>query len=377
MHERYIKMYIDFLLGEGACERTIHSYKHTIKQFLSVVNRANPEDINKDDIQKFKTWCNTIGNNGKPYDRNTLIPKYSAVKIFVTEIIKKPVEWKRKLKPPKLEIKPKEVLTEDEIRRLFSASKEDKRDNSIIKTLYFTTIRRSELQMINIEDIDFENQTLITWGMNSKGNHHDIRNIHEIALKSIKEYQKTKFIHPHPKRRKGETTEDYNKRLEDIHKAIFLNRSGTRRIGKMDLSQLLKRYGVIAGITKRIYPHLLRSSGATHLSNGGMSLPEIQAQTKHRSMETLVKHYINPNKERVKKAYTDVFNQFSEEETPTQQIEVKQTDTQPTPQSKPKQDETDKTDKYIAWLNNGKIDETTFLKLVSSSNKDTSLVGYM
>jgi hypothetical protein len=136
---------------------------------------------------------------------------------------------------------------------------------------------------------------------------------------------------------------------------------------------------MIAGIKKRVYPHLFRGSSATHLLMGGMSVPEIQSQTKHRSMETLVKHYINPSKEKVKKDYTEIFDKYNYEETPIPQPETKQPEvTQSTtkPKLKPKQDDTDKTDRYISLLNEGKISEDTFVKLMTFNNKDNSLVGY-
>ncbi len=371
MAKTHIDKYIDYLLGEGVAKGTIRVYTKAVEQFLTAIGKSNPEDLTEDDIQKYKTWCNTKGNNGKPFDKNSLIPKYSGVKIFITEVLKKPESWKKRLKTSSVEVKPKELLTEDEIKRLFSASKHDKRDNAILRTLYFTTIRRSELQNLNIEDIDFENETITTW--NGKGGHHDVRNIHPIALKSINEYLKIRYVSPKPYRRKGEKKQDYENRLNDVQKALFLNRAGTQRLGITDVHYLLRRYGAIAGIKKRLYPHLLRGSSATHMSNAGMSLVEIQAQTKHRSLETLTKHYINPSKERVKKVYTEVFNQFSDEQIPKPQPEIK-----PMPEPQPKsQPEDDKTDKYIALLEKGLIGREDFLKLMTSENKQANLVGYM
>ena len=105
-----------------------------------------------------------------------------------------------------------------------------------------------------------------------------------------------------------------------------------------------------------------------------MSLVAIQAQTKHRCLETLTKHYINPySKERVKKAYTEVFNQFSDEQIPILQPEIKPTSE---PQPKP-QPEDDKTDRYIALLEKGLIGREDFLKLMTSEKKQDNLVGYM
>ena len=67
------------------------------------------------------------------------------------------------------------------------------------------------------------------------------------------------------------------------------------------------------------------------------------------------------------------FKPYWEDDKPTLKPEAKQPEIQP----KPKQDDTDKTDRYFALLRNGLIVKEDFIKLVTSNNKETTLVGHM
>ena len=210
------------------------------------------------------------------------------------------------LKTPTVRIKPREILTEDEIWRLFTASKYNRRDNAIIKVLYYTAIRKGELIKLNVEHIYFENKTITTWY--AKGGYSDVRNIHDKALESIKEYLDYRYVNPQPIRRNEETDEEYHKRIRDNNECLFLNKTGTGRIGKSDIHYGLKKYAIMSGIQKIVYPHMLRRSSSTHLYQNGLGIVEVQAITKHRNIDTLTKHYINPSKERVTKLYNDAFD---------------------------------------------------------------------
>jgi site-specific recombinase XerD len=278
-----LKAFEKYLLSNNKSKETIQSYIRTIKQFLDLVNKL-PEQICKEDIEKYKYWAHEI----KHYDRNSLTPKYCAIKSYL-ELLEIPDKELKsyKLSPPKIEVKPKTPLTRQEIQKLFEITKDNLLDHAILKTLYYSTIRRKELCNLNIQDIDFQRQKIRTI---SKGGHYDERNLHPDALKVIGDYL---VLRNQPK---------------DGHEnALFLNTEG-ERIGKTYLSTMINKYTKEAGITKRVYPHLFRASSITHMHNAGASIPEIMAQSKHRSVDTLVKHYICPSEERFKEVYLNTLS---------------------------------------------------------------------
>ena len=155
-------------------------------------------------------------------------------------------------------------------------------------------------------------------------------------------------------------------------KALFLNCYG-RRIGRCDVTSTLKRYALASGITnKRVYPHLMRIFGITHLAQKGINLKIIQQQSRHSDIKTLM-GYVQPTEQETKNEYLKGISLY--DETPTKPI---QPDIKPQkPQPKPKINTSDKTDKYIALLKDGLIGKGDFLKLINKDDNDTTTNEYI
>jgi len=367
-NETHIQKFKEYLLGERCSSSTIHSYTKTIEQFLKLINK-NSEDIDQSDIQKFKNYCNTIANNGKPYDGNTLVPKYSAIKSYI-RYLGMPEEWinKRNLRVHGIEPKPKQnSLTSKQTQDIFKASEENIRDNAILKVLYHTSIRKSELINLNLDDVDYTKQTITTWKM--KGNLSVKRPIHSIALDSIKAYLEIRAVNTILNKRKFETQEHYEERKQDIKQALFLNRSGTHRLGKKDMTTLLKNYSSKAKIPFNVNPHMIRHAFVTHAYYIlGWNLKDIQNQTKHKSTDVLIQHYVDIDKEKYQKKYEEDFNKLSNNEEPTPKEEDYTPQPKPEPKPQSKKEEIDKTGKYIAMFKDKLIDEEEFFKLTTNTN---------
>jgi len=243
-----------------------------------------PNDIVEKDIEKYKLYAIQV----KQYDINTLIPKYSAINAFM-ELLKKPI----KLKPPKKRVKNKIPLTIEEVKQLFQASEEDFRDNAVLKVLYYGQLRRSELENLDVEDIDFERQKIrINKG---KGNQYDEINIHPDALKSISNYLKIRELP-----------------AIDHEYALFLS-SERNRIGRTDIHNTVKKYAYKAGIKKRVYPHLFRISSITHMAEKGLNLEEIRMQSRHKRYDTL-QSYVQMSNNHIKKVYMKSMNLYNNDE---------------------------------------------------------------
>ena len=281
--QKNIGEFENYLISNNCSKATIKSYKRTITQLLTFLNKY-PVDIVEKDIEKYKLYVIQV----KQYDINTLIPKYSAINAFM-EYLKKPI----KLKPPRKRIKNKIPLTIVEVKQLFQTSEDDFRDNAILKVLYYGQLRRSELVNLNIDDIDFERQKIrINQG---KGNQYDEINIHPEALKSISNYLKIRDVP-----------------LPDHENALFLSRE-RRRIGRTDIHSTIKKYAHRAGIKKRVYPHLFRISSITHMAEKGLNLEEIRMQSRHKRYDTL-QSYVQMSNNHIKKVYMKSMNLYNDTE---------------------------------------------------------------
>jgi hypothetical protein len=130
---------------------------------------------------------------------------------------------------------------------------------------------------------------------------------------------------------------------------MFFNIDG-KPLSPQGIYYLVKSYGAKAGITKRVYPHLFRTTSATILLRRGVSLYDIQEQLGHTNLDTTRK-YLRPFRASTHKS---IVNGFKQPE-PTPQPQQPETQEQPKQESKPDKEPQEKpkpksepTDSYIA-----------------------------
>jgi len=152
-------------------------------------------------------------------------------------------------------------LTMEEVRRLIEVA-EDPRDNLIVKILYITGVRVSELVSIRRRDIDFENGDIKVMGKGAK------ERIVNISSPRVREQAR-----------------QYCQGFDDDQQLFPLHTVTIER----DIKALAKA----AGIKKHVTPHKLRHSFATHLYLAGGKLVGIQKLLGHESLSTtqIYTHY--------------------------------------------------------------------------------------
>ena len=183
-----------------------------------------------------------------------------------------------------------DTLSVDEVDALLDAaaadgSAEGPRNRAMLELLYASGLRVTELVSLNMDDIDMEQGTLRCLG---KGSKERIIPVHPEALAMISEYIETA-------RPAGKNGRQGGKR------ALFMNRSGTH-LTRQGFWVILKAAAKRAGITKKITPHTLRHSFATHLLEGGASLRNVQELLGHASITT-TQVYTHLTSEHVRNEY--------------------------------------------------------------------------
>jgi len=158
------------------------------------------------------------------------------------------------------------VLSVDEVDRLLAApNRADERgvrDAAMLETLYATGLRVSELVRLRLRDINFDAGYLVAFG---KGRKERLVPIGEVALVGLRAYLET----ARAKFTAGRATD-----------TLFLTNRG-RGMTRQGFWKLIGRYAIVAGIHKRISPHKLRHSFATHLLERGADLRAVQAMLGH------------------------------------------------------------------------------------------------
>ena len=148
------------------------------------------------------------------------------------------------------------------------------RNRAILELFYSSGLRLSELAGLNIIDLDL-NQALVK--VRGKGRKERIIPIGGPARLTVQEYL-------------TKTTALRNKIAEDIFKMpLFLNARG-ERITTRSIARIVDEVTKKSGIGRKISPHALRHSFATHLLNAGADLRSIQELLGHESLSTTQKY---------------------------------------------------------------------------------------
>jgi integrase/recombinase XerC len=148
------------------------------------------------------------------------------------------------------------------------------RDRAIIELLYSSGIRVGELAGLNMIDIDFAGGLLKVKG---KGRKERIVPVGGPALSALEAYLKKR-------------EELIKGRVEHYPEApVFLNRTGTR-LTTRSVGRIIDKYVALSGVNRKISPHVLRHTFATHLMDAGADLRVIQELLGHESLSTTQKY---------------------------------------------------------------------------------------
>jgi len=164
-----------------------------------------------------------------------------------------------------------EVLTHDEVDALLAAPNPDEplawRDRALLEIAYATGVRVSELVGLQLGDLWFDDALVRVMGKGSKERHVPIG---RRALGAAALYARE--IRPTLDRGKSDGR-------------FFLNARGTP-LSRVGAWAIIKRCAERAGIPKRVSPHILRHTFATHLLEGGADLRAVQEMLGHADLST-------------------------------------------------------------------------------------------
>ena len=170
-------------------------------------------------------------------------------------------------------------LKEREVRRLLNAPEREKlRDRLILRMLYRCGLRVSELTSLRIEDIEFEEGTLMV--RHGKGGRDRLIPVDHQTMDMI-EY----FV--------DEETSGY---------LILSERN--EQLSTRQVERIVEQYGRLANIEQPIHPHMLRHSFAVHCLKSGMNLRTVQKMLGHSSLTT-TQIYLDITGDDIKQDYFD------------------------------------------------------------------------
>ncbi len=155
------------------------------------------------------------------------------------------------------------------------------RDHAMLETLYSTGMRVGELVALDVADMDFFAGMVKLRG---KGKKERMVPITERALRAIRSYLKER-----------------PPTIDHRPNAVFVNHLG-KRITTRSVARIVERYARLVSLKRKISPHTIRHSFATHLLDRGADIRAVQELLGHSSLST-TQIYTHVTTQRLKEAY--------------------------------------------------------------------------
>jgi integrase/recombinase XerD len=273
-----VEQFLNYTTVErGLSPNTIAAYRNDLTQFVdflqsrdsSLQGNGSWKRIGTDALTAFVLDLHERGYSDKTKTRKVASTK--ALFGFLLEegvIDKNPME---DFASPGVGESLPETLSVEEVEALLSAGEADTpmslRDRAIIEIMYATGVRVSELVSLDIDDVDLDENFVRCMG---KGSKERIIPVHDEAVEAVRVY-----------------LQDGRESLAGpaAGRALFVSRKGGR-LTRQALWLILKGRAQAAGIERKITPHTLRHSFATHLLIGGAQLRHVQELLGHASITT-------------------------------------------------------------------------------------------
>lgn len=244
-----------YLKGKRYSQSTVNSYTYLVADFIEYVNEKETDQINNADVDRY------LGHVFEPkgHSISTQRQFISGLKLFKAFCPECKID-QLELKRPKRDQRLPVVLTKQEVIELIRCTRNIKH-RAIIALLYSSGLRVGELINLKLMDLDIERRQIHV--KNAKGR----KDRYVILSQSILPLLQNYFFTFKPV-------------------TFFAEGGRGKPYSASSIRKFMKGSSKAAGITKRVTPHTLRHSYATHLLEQGVNLRHIQSLLGHARPET-------------------------------------------------------------------------------------------
>lgn len=280
-----IEQFIQYLIAErNYSANTARAYSIDMYDFADFVKKNKNIDIVKCDKIIIRDYLAGLYN--KNLKKSSIIRKLAVLKSFykflvIASVIE--VNPTVSMATPKKDKRIPVFITEQEISKLFDLPDIDLRDRAMLELLYSSGIRIEELVSRNLKDLNLFTGMLTVFGKGSKQREVPVG---DKCLAVIKKY----------------IDERRSKGLDcSVNAPMFLNMYG-RRITSRGARKVLHNWFIKAGLIKKVSPHTLRHTFATHLLDHGCDIRSVQQMLGHKNLST-TQIYTHVTLESLRKVY--------------------------------------------------------------------------
>ncbi len=282
--EKLIPKFLDYAQIElTLAPETITKYRESLKWLtIYLPEVVDPGVLELDHIIRLKKQM--LAKDLSESRVNSIIFALRTFLIYCNDILKINTISPKEIKPMRLPKRQVIYLTVEELLAFFAIMKTKDirglRMRALSEFLAETGLRISEALSLNKEDLDWNLKEVVVIGKGNK--------------------ERTAYF--------GERSEtwltQYLLRRKDNNPALFVTTGTAKRLTRFDLSKQFKRYAKLAGIKKKLTPHILRHTMATTLLRNGCPINYIQELLGHADLKTTAQYYLGTDKRALKEAHS-------------------------------------------------------------------------
>jgi len=294
--ERDAERFLAYLVAErGLADHTVAAYRRDLRRYLAFLAARGierPRDVDPGIVRSFvaSISASTYGPDERPYRATSVARALSAVRSFHRFLVRESIDDRdptADVVRPRLPRPLPHPLGVDEVRRLVEApdlsTPSGLRDRAVLELLYGAGLRVSELTGLDVDDLDLDDGFVRVLGKGGKERDVPMGRHARAALGAYLTRSRPVLA--------GARTRG----------AVFLNTRGGR-LTRQSCAALVASHGARAGLGRRVSPHDLRHSFATHLLEGGADVRVVQELLGHASVAT-TQIYTLVTKEHLREVY--------------------------------------------------------------------------
>jgi len=285
--QEIFKNYIAYLEAEkNASKYTVRNYTNDLLEFFDFVSSQGIDSLKDVNKQTLRGYLAHLMERGRA--KASIARKLSAIRSFYRYLMREEMisaSPAAATVSPRLDKRLPIFLTVDEAKRLVESpdisQPQGQRDRALLELLYASGLRVSELVNINVEQGNLDTNEIRVWG---KGSKERVVLIGAPAARAL-----TAYVNEGRRILLGEKK----------NSALFVNRYGGRLPARR-VQKILAKYA--RNINKKVHPHVLRHTFATHLLDGGADLKVVQELLGHADLQS-TQIYTHVTQSRARKIY--------------------------------------------------------------------------
>jgi integrase/recombinase XerD len=288
-----LRLFLDHLAAERALSaHTLAAYRSDGHQFLAFLAKRGVDTVDLIADDHVLAYVASLRRQGAA--AATVARKVTTLRMLAQFLVREgiaerdfsaPIDLGRPANRPL-----PSTLTQAEVSRLLEAAGPDTddglRNRAMLELMYSSGLRVSELIGLRVEQVDLKAGLVRPFGKGAKERQAPIGDVAVAWVSRYLDGGRDRFA------------------VGGVSPYLFLTRTGGP-MSRIQFWSTIKGYAAAAGITKRVTPHTLRHSFATHLLAGGADVRSIQEMMGHASIET-TQRYTRVDVERLRQVYDKV-----------------------------------------------------------------------